>query len=340
MYIDKFDQSTFLVLKAAYLYYISEKSQNQIAEELGISVTTVSRLLKRAKEEKIIEFVIRDPFVECIEVERQLKELLGIKEVIIAPAVSIEDIDNQEDPENVKKLVALEAARYLQRIIKKGDVIGFTWGSTVYQMINYLNPAQKVEADFVTLHGSLASSVAEWDVRTLVTRSAKAFSGKKHILLTDTLMSSPEITELLKNEKSIAQVYEMFDRVNIAINGIGAFYPKTSTVLAKPEYLPAKDLDELRAQGVVGDLIVRFIDINGKECDTSLKDRTLSIELEQFKKIPKKITIASGIHKAYAIMAAVRGGLIDTLIIDSKLGIELLNIWKIDRKEKRIFRNL
>ena len=55
MYIDKFDQSTFLVLKAAYLYYISEKPQTQIAEELGISVTTVSRLLKRAKEEKIIE---------------------------------------------------------------------------------------------------------------------------------------------------------------------------------------------------------------------------------------------------------------------------------------------
>ena len=48
MYIDKFDQSTFLVLKAAYLYYISEKPQNQIAEELGISITTVSRLLKRA----------------------------------------------------------------------------------------------------------------------------------------------------------------------------------------------------------------------------------------------------------------------------------------------------
>ena len=328
MYIDKFDQSTFLVLKAAYLYYISEKPQNQIAEELGISITTVSRLLKRAKEEKIIEFVIRDPFVECIEVERQLKELLGIKEVIIAPAVSMEGVDHPENPENVKKLVALEAARYLQRIIKKGDVIGFTWGSTIYQMINYLNPAQKVEADFVTLHGSLASSVAEWYVRTLVTRSAKAFSGKKHILLTDTLMSSSKITGLLKNEKSIAQVYSMFDRVNIAINGIGAFYPETTTVLARPEYLPPEDLKELRKCGVVGDVVVRFLDINGNECNTSLKDRTVSIELEQFKKIPRKITLASGVEKAYAIMAAVKGGLIDTLIIDSRLGTELIDIWK------------
>lgn len=328
MYIDKYDQSTFLVLKAAYLYYISEKSQNQIAEELGISITTVSRLLKRAKEEKIIEFVIRDPFVECIEVERQLKEHLGLKEVIIAPAVSIEDLEHQENPENVKKLVALEGARYLQRIIKKGDVIGFTWGSTVYQMINYLNPAQKVEADFVTLHGSLASSVAEWDVRTLVTRSAKAFYGKQHILLTDTLMSSSKITRLLKNEKSIAQVYAMFERVNIAISGIGAFYPEMTTVLARPEYLSSEDLNELCRCGVVGDMAVRFLDKNGKECDTSLKDRTISIDLDQFKKIPQKVTIASGIQKAHAIMAAVKGGLIDTLIIDSRLGAELIDIWK------------
>ncbi len=73
---------------------------------------------------------------------------------------------------------------------------------------------------------------------------------------------------------------------------------------------------------------VRFSDINGNECNTSLKDRTVSIELEQFKKIPRKITLASGVEKAYAIMAAVKGGLIDTLIIDSRLGTEMIDIWK------------
>ena len=76
MKTDKYDQSTFLVLKAAYLYYISEKPQGEIAEELGISVTTVSRLLKKAKEEKIIEFVIRDPLVQCLEMEERLEKIL------------------------------------------------------------------------------------------------------------------------------------------------------------------------------------------------------------------------------------------------------------------------
>ena len=329
MKTDKYDQSTFLVLKAAYLYYISEKPQSQIAEELGISITTVSRLLKKAKEEKIIEFVIRDPLVECIKMEKELEEALGVKEVVIAPAVHLEnDMDVRNDPENVKKLVALEAARYLQRIIKDKDVVGFTWGSTVYQMINYLNPAQKVDAEFVSLHGSLANSVPEWDVRTLVDRIAKAFAGRKYTLLTHALMSSKETVDLLRQEKNIAEVYEMFERVDIAINGIGVFYPKTTTVLAKPDYLPPEDLEELRKKNVVGDIALRFFDAEGRECSTSLRDRTISIDFEMFRRIPRKVTLASGEDKAFAVCSAVKGGLVDTLIIDSNLGNELLKLAK------------
>lgn len=327
MKTDKFDQSTFLVLKAAYFYYIAEKPQGEIAEELGISVTTVSRLLKKAKEEKIIEFVIRDPLVKCLEMEEALKKALPVKEAVIAPAVRLEDgMDMKDDPESIKKLVALEAARYLQRIIQDKDVVGFTWGSTVYQMINYLNPAQKVEAEFVTLHGSLANSVPEWDVRTLVDRIAKAFAGKKHTLLTHTLMSSRETADLLKKEKTLAEVYRTFKKVNIAVNGIGAFYPETTTVLARPDYLPPEDLEELRKKQVAGDIAIRFFDREGKECDTSLRDRTISIDFEDFRKIPHKITLASGEQKAWAILSAARGGLIDTLIVDSNLATELIRI--------------
>lgn len=327
MKTDKYDQSTFLVLKAAYLYYILEEPQSQIGEELGISVTTVSRLLKKAKEEKIIEFVIRDPLVECIKLEQELVRALNISEVIIAPAVHLQDDGNAYDePENVKKLVALEAARYLQRIIKDDDIVGFTWGSTIYQMINYLNPAQKVEAEFVSLHGSLANSVPEWDVRTLVDRIAKAFAGKKYTLLTHALMSSKETVNLLLKEKNIEEVYQMFDRVNIAINGVGVFYPKTTTVLAKPDYLAPEDLEELRREEVVGDIALRFFNRKGEECCTSLKDRTISIEFEKFKRIPHKITLASGAEKAFAVYSAAKGGLVDTLIIDSNLGAKILDL--------------
>ena len=116
MKLDKYDPSVFLVLKAAYQYYILDRPQNQIAEELDVSITTVSRLLKRARDEKIIEFVIRNPYVECLNLGQEIRSAFGLKEVIISPVNDMgEDGDDSTvDPEMVKKLVALEGARYLQ----------------------------------------------------------------------------------------------------------------------------------------------------------------------------------------------------------------------------------
>ncbi|MHC6178497.1 sigma factor-like helix-turn-helix DNA-binding protein [Clostridium sp. JNZ X4-2] len=112
-----YNQSTFIILKAAYLYYIKDMSQNEIADILNISITTVSRLIKKAKDEKIVEFVIRDPYIKCIHLEEKLKQAFKLKEVIIAPNPVDNSMDNLKvESENIKKLVALEGARYIQLI--------------------------------------------------------------------------------------------------------------------------------------------------------------------------------------------------------------------------------
>ena len=327
MAIDKYHQSVSLVLKVAYLYYIENKPQNEIAKMLGISITTVSRLLTKAKEDKIVEFVIRDPYIECIRLEEKLRSRFHLKDIIIAPAVTSEDgIDSAMAEENAKKLVAMEGARYLQRVIKENDTLGITWGSTVYHMINYLNPSQKVKARFVTLHGSIACCENELDVRTLVSRMAKAFFGENYYLLTDALMSSREAAQIMKEEKNNQRVFEMFDQINIAVSGIGSFYPIERSVLASPDFLAPEDLDALKSKGVTGDIALRFFDRDGNECPTSLSDRMITISMEQFKKIDCKISLVSGISKAATVLSALKGGLIDVLILDYKLAQEILRL--------------
>ena len=55
---DVYTQSVYLMMQASHLYYTCGMSQQSIADQLGISVTTVSRLLKKAKEEKLVRYVI------------------------------------------------------------------------------------------------------------------------------------------------------------------------------------------------------------------------------------------------------------------------------------------
>ena len=165
-------------------------------------------------------------------------------------------------------------------------------------MINYLNPSQKVNAKFVTLHGSIACCENELDVRTLVSRMAKAFFGENYYLLTDALMRSLPDHEGREEE----------------------------SVLASPDFMFTEDLEMLKQENVSGDIALRFFDHDGQECNTTLKERMISISMEQFKKIDRKISLVSGVSKANAVLSALKGGLVDVLILDSNLAEALLKL--------------
>lgn len=308
-----YNQSVSIVLKAANLYFSEGKSQKEIAQLLMISEPTVSRLLKRAKKEAIVSFVIQKPFSRCLELESRLKRKYGLREVIVVPPSA-----DQTGPEAVKQAVALEGARYVQRIISPQDVLGIAWGGTMYYLIQYLNPCRKTAASFVTLHGSISCCDYELDVGTLVSRMAMAFGGRHYSLVAEGLM---DIGRKLRvsGEEGVRRVFSLFDRITISVSGVGSLYPRADSPLSRLQYLRPEEFAELREKGVYGDLMLRFFDKNGQECDSSLRERTLAIDLEVYRRIPCKIVAASGVQKAYTLQAALRGALVDVLVVDFRL---------------------
>lgn len=332
-----YNQSTFLTLKAAYLYYLKGKNQNEIANILNISVPTVSRLIKKAVKEKIIEFVITDPYLACIELEENLKKAFGLKDVVIAPVPDITGEDNPapDTTDNMRKIVALEGARYIQRIINEDDILGISWGKTMYHLIHYLNPCQKVNATFVTMHGSVSSIEHEQDVRTLVSRMAMAFGGRNYSLLMEGLMSNANLVKSIRSEKNVRKLFEIYDRLTISVCGIGSFYPQVTSALSKSEYLSGIEMEKLQENRVAGDIILRFFDLDGQECETDLKERTLAIDFKTFKKINTKITVAAGEVKTHTMLAALKGKLIDVLITDYYLGKSILDNHRSINEDKK-----
>jgi len=318
-----YNQSTFIILKAAYLYYIKNKSQNEIADVLNISVPTVSRLIKKAKDEKIVEFVIRDPYLECIDLEENLKKEFNLKDVVIAPIPNL-NTDKEGMVENIRKLVALEGARYIQRIITEDDVLGVSWGQTMYHLIHYLNPCQKVNGTFVTMHGSISGLKQELDVRTLVSRMSMVFGGRNYSLLSEALLSNAGVVKSMKKEKNVSAVFEMFNKITISLSGIGSFYPEPDSLLCRSKYLSKEEIEILQSKNVVGDIVMRYFDKQGKEVNSNFKERTMGIDFETFKNIKKKISVVSGETKTHTVLSALKGGLIDVLITDYKLGESIL----------------
>ncbi|MBR6700586.1 MAG: sugar-binding transcriptional regulator [Firmicutes bacterium] len=314
-----YNQSLCIVLRAANLYYQEGKSQREIAEHLNISVPTVSRLLKRAKEEGVVSYVIPEPYMECLELEREIKERYGLEEAIIVPVVGVEPTE-----EAVKKAVALEGARYVQRVIRPEDILGIAWGGTMYYLIQYLNPCQKTESTFVTLHGSITSCDSKLEVKSLVRRIAMAFGGKSYTLVPTGLQDDAEALNALLKQKDIKEVVDLFKKITFSVSGIGSFYPEPASPLSRLPYLNHGEYEDLARKGVYGDIMLRFFDENGQECESDLIHRTLAIDMDTYRKIPRKLIVASGRQKTCTLRAALRGNMADVMVIDSELAKSLV----------------
>jgi DNA-binding transcriptional regulator LsrR (DeoR family) len=107
----------------------------------------------------------------------------------------------------------------------------------------------------------------------------------------------------------------MFDQITLALVGIGALEP--SVLLTRSGNVFAnQELDTLRHHGAVGDISLRFFDLEGKPVITPLDDRVISIRLDQLKKVRRSVGIAGGQRKHLAIKSALLGGWINVLITD------------------------
>lgn len=308
-----YNQSNCIVGAVAYQYYIEGKTRAEIAKDFNLSHSTLSRLLKRARKEKIVTFNIAEPYLSCHYKEEVLKEKYGLQYVVVVPTFE-EENDNE-----IKKQVAMEGARYLQRVIKDGDTLGFTWGGTMYHLIQYLNPCQKVNARFVTMHGNIEKCNKKFEVESLVRRAAMAFGGKNISIRDSGLCVSKDELHKKMATSEMKNIQNLLRNINIAVSGVGSLYPVFDSPLATTNYLDEEGKTLLKKEEAYGDVVLRFIDKDGKECNTPYKDRTLSISLEDFQKIPQKILVASGMKKTDSMKAALKGRLADVLIIDDRL---------------------
>jgi DNA-binding transcriptional regulator LsrR (DeoR family) len=85
-----------------------------------------------------------------------------------------------------------------------------------------------------------------------------------------------------------------------------------------------KELDQLRQQGAVGDVCLRFFDVNGNPIENALDNRVIGMQLEQLRKVERSVGIAGGKRKFEAIRGALRGKLINVLITDRRTAERLV----------------
>ena len=79
--------------------------------------------------------------------------------------------------------------------------------------------------------------------------------------------------------------------------------------------------------GAIGDMCLQFYDKDGNtEPFGFYNDRVAAMRLEEIRRIPSKIGIAGGERKVGAVIGAIRGGYINTLITDTECARRLIEL--------------
>ena len=100
-----------------------------------------------------------------------------------------------------------------------------------------------------------------------------------------------------------------------------------------------EELENVKRQGAVGDILGHCFDKAGKFVQTELEDRLVSIPVSSLMQIEERYGVAGGVHKVGAIRGALNSGLIKTPITDEKTASQLVEGFSGERaqtaKERR-----
>lgn len=299
---------------AAWLSYISGKTQDEVAKILGVSRPAVQRLLAHAAREGMVKIRIDHTSTQCLELGQRLCERFGLNLCRVVPAIP----DVNSEPAGVSHKLAEEIERWLER--SEPAVLGLGTGKTLRAAVGLLPRIDCDQHTIVSLTGNISpdGSVAKYNVSFSI---ADKLSALTYALPMPVVAATKAELKAIMAQRSIKRTMALAKKCDVAFVGIGEL--SDPAPILNQGFVSKAELDKLRAAGAVGDIIGWCYDDQGRILSGHTNARVASVPLK-FKPGTNIIAAAKGPSKAAAIKGAIKGRLIHGLITDEKTAKALL----------------
>lgn len=304
-----------LRVRAAWLYYIEDMTQEQIARFMNISRAKVIRLLASARESGIVRIRIEGRASEQIALERQLVAAFGLSNAIVVPAPA--------DEAEVATVVGHAAGTYLSDQVKDGMSLGVGWGATLHMSLKALGAQPCQRLSVVSLLGGMTHSRTV-NPSAVARRIADAFGAECYQLTAPVVVANESVRTALWSEPGLRELLDRARRVDLALVSVGDVSEEAT--LFRQGLLPRSALASLQAAGAVGDVLCHFIDNEGKVVDHPVNRRVVAVDLDDLRRVAKIVIAAGGRRKVAAIRAALKATGAGVLITDEAAARGLLGI--------------
>lgn len=301
-----------LTASVARRYYLDGRSKIEIAEEFALSRFKVARLLDDARSSGLVRIEISHPGSVDVELSARLMETLGLTHCVVT--------DTPEDhPASLREHLGVAAAGLLSEIVTPDDVLGLSWARSVSAMATALHELATVPV--VQLTGALARPGVDDSSIELVREVARVSGGPAYFFYAPMAVPDAATARVLRQQPEVARAFSLIGSVTKAVAGVGAWAAEQSTLF---DATGETEREQLAQLGVCADVSGVLIDARGKPIIADLTERMIGITAAQMQAIPEVVGIVYGLAKVHAVLAAVHGGLVNSLVTHTALANALI----------------
>ena len=303
-----------VVAWVAWLYYVDELTQSEIAATLSVSRATIVKLLQDARERGAVTIRINQEAASRTGLSRALADKFELAAAHVIPNLSGAPLARR---------LGEAGGRVLAQGLRTGDTIGVAWGRTVLAVAEKMpEPDESGPYTVVQVCGSSAGSAVEFSPELCSSVLASRIKARCANFLAPAVLSSTALREQLLAEPPLVSQFALIRSANRVLFGVGDV-AGAATVRAAG-LAGREEIDAYVERGAVGVLLGRFIDSEGRHMIGDLDSRMIGITLDELKALPNRLCVAGGSQKIQALRAALRGGYITHLVTDADAAAALL----------------
>lgn len=301
------------VAEVAWLYYVKNLTQGEIAKQLDLSRPTIISYLKLAKERQIVCVKIAGEHFRLNELADALRSRFNLEDAQVIEAHGL-------DGEDLTRAVCEAAAQNLPDFVTPGDELGVSWGETVWFVSENVPWWPIRNLTVRQLIGSIANPVLPTS-ESCSTEIARRLSAACVNLNAPAVCSTSALAQMLRAEPIIAEQLANLGRCTKAIYSLSPCTPDTHVVQFK--IATVEEVADYALRGAVGIIAGRFIDRKGAPVIGPLDERLIGADHQALRRMTGMLVV-SGMHKLEATVAALRGGFVDRIVLDAPLAAAVL----------------
>lgn len=307
------------MLRAARLYYRLNLTQDEVGKRLGISRYKVGRLLDRAVREDAVRIEIVHQADRLVALEDGLVELFRLRGAVVVdvPGTGIAE----EDEQLARERVALAAAQQLESLHPTG-AIGVSWGRTMRELAARLRPGWTHATDIIQLNGAISRSARPTRAQDVVERFGTTTGAAIRLMPAPAIVGSAELRRDLEADPAIAATLAAARDAQTAVFGMGVLGPDSAHVASG--CIDDEEVAALTAAGGVGDVLGRFLALDGSIAMPALDERTVGLPLSELRSKALTVGVVAGAGRGPIALAALRAGCIRVLVADEATALWVL----------------